>query len=74
MLSRIIKPFFFNSAKKTQYIKGDPIKAVFFMLGRIIKIFIFSIPQRRLSIFKKFFLLCRIRNKNTHFFNSAKKI
>ena len=30
------------------------------MLGRIIKIFIFSIPQRRPSIFKECFLLGRI--------------
>ena len=30
------------------------------MLGRIIKILFFSIPQRRPSIFKKLFLLGRI--------------
>ena len=52
MPSRII--FFFNSANKTQYIQ------VFFMLGKIIKIFISSILQRRPRIFKESFLLGRM--------------
>ena len=42
------------------------------MLGRIIKTFIFSIPQRRPSIFKEFFML-GIMIKIFKFFDSAKK-
>jgi hypothetical protein len=51
LLSRMIKPFF-------QICKEDPVYLrSFFMLRRIIKIFISSILQNRLRIFKTSFLL-----------------
>ena len=41
--------YLFNTAKKTHHIQGV------FLLGKIIKIFIVSILQRRLMILKEFF-------------------
>ena len=60
----IKKKYFFKSAKKTQDIQGvifqickeDPVYLGFFLLGRIIKIFISSNLLRRTRIFKEFFL------------------